>query len=168
MCRIFGTVFGSVIRVREGSGGLRNVRSVTSFAVRRPEIRVWNNNSYFEMNSIAPSSPPSLRPSGDDKALIIICHLSSLLGVGIILPLIVYLIKKDEPGRTAAHAGEVLNFHLSLLVYALCAIPLVFIFVGIFIYIAIAVGSLVFAIIAAIKASEGVLYRYPFCIRFIS
>ncbi len=113
-------------------------------------------------------SPPPLRPTGDDKALIIICHLSSLLGVGIILPLIVYLMKKDEPGQTAAHAGEVLNFHLSLLIYALCAIPLMFIFVGFFVYIAIAIGSLVCAIIAAIKASEGGFYRYPLCIRFIS
>lgn len=112
--------------------------------------------------------PPPLRPSGDDKALIIICHLSALLGVGIILPLIVYLIKKDESGQTAAHACEVLNFHLSLVIYALCAIPLIFIFVGFFVYAAIAIGSLVCAIIAAIKASEGVLYRYPLCIRFIS
>lgn len=116
----------------------------------------------------SPPSPPSLSPAGDDKTLIILCHLSALLGVGIILPLIVYLVKKDEPGRTAAHAAEVLNFHLSLVIYALCAIPLVFILVGIFVYIGIAIGSLVCAIIAAIKASEGVLYRYPLCIRFIS
>jgi uncharacterized protein len=117
------------------------------------------------------ASPPPLQPfrsSGDDKTLIILCHLSGLLGVGIILPLIVYLIKKDEPGRTAAHAGEVLNFHLSLVIYAVCAFPLIFIFVGIFVYIGIAIGSLVCAIIAAIKASEGVLYRYPLTIRFIS
>jgi uncharacterized Tic20 family protein len=120
------------------------------------------------MDSTTLQSPPPLRSAGDDKALIIICHLSSLLGVGIIMPLIVYLIKKDEPGRTAAHAAEVLNFHLSLVIYALCAIPLIFIFVGIFVYFAIAIGSLVCAIIAAIKASEGVLYRYPLCIRFIS
>lgn len=137
------------------------------FSVLIGEIRGWNLDEPHSMENL-PQSPPPFRPSGDDKTLIILCHLSALLGVGIILPLIVYLIKKDEPGRTAAHAGEVLNFHLSLVIYALCAIPLIFIFVGFFVYIAIAIGSLVCAIVAAIKASEGVLYRYPLCIRFIS
>ena len=58
----------------------------------------------------SPPAPLAPRPSGDDKPLIILCHLSGLLGVGIILPLIVYLLKKDESGRTAAHAGEVRAF----------------------------------------------------------
>jgi hypothetical protein len=119
------------------------------------------------MENLSPLPPP-LPAAGNDKVLIILYYLSALLGVGIILPLIVYLIKKDEASRTAAHAAEVLSFHLSLLIYAVCAMPLVFILVGLFVYFAIAIGSLVCAIIAAIKASEGVLYRYPLCIRFIS
>ena len=31
--------------------------------------------------------------------------------------LIVYLVKRDESGFVAAHAREVLNFHLSLVIY---------------------------------------------------
>lgn len=119
------------------------------------------------MDSLPPSLPAP-RPPGDDKVLIILCHLSALLGVGFILPLVVYLIKKDEAGPAAAHAKEVLNFHISLFVYAVCSIPLVFIGVGIVLFMLIALGSLVCAVVAAIKASEGVLYRYPACIRFIS
>ena len=43
-----------------------------------------------------PSSTPSSNPriTGDEKALIILCHLSGFLGVGFILPLVVFLIKK--------------------------------------------------------------------------
>ncbi|MDF3059317.1 MAG: hypothetical protein K0R17_3532 [Rariglobus sp.] len=113
-------------------------------------------------------SHPVPRPSGEDKALIILCHLSAIIGVGFLLPLVVYLIKKQEPGTAAAHAKEVLNFHLSLLIYALCAIPLVFVGVGILLLMAIAIGSLILAVIAAVKASDGGFYRYPVCIRFIS
>ncbi len=114
--------------------------------------------------------PPIPRPSysGEDKVLIILCHLSAFLGVPFILPLIVYLIKRNEPGPTEAHAKEVLNFHLSVFLYSLCAVPLVFIGVGFVLIPIIWLWSLILAIVAAIKASEGVFYRYPLCIRFIS
>lgn len=118
-------------------------------------------------SSPPPPSAPAPGAAGEDKLLIILCHLSALLGVGFILPLIVYLVKKTDAGATAEHAKEVLNFHLSLLVYAVGAFVLIFIAIGILLLLALAVFSLVMAIIAAVKASEGVLYRYPLCIRFI-
>ena len=105
---------------------------------------------------------------GNDKLLIILCHLSLLLGVGFILPLIVYLVKRRESVLVAAHAKEVLNFHISLVIYTFCAIPLVFICIGIPILVAIGLGSLICAIIASLKASEGSFYRYPLTIRLIS
>ncbi|MCS6242256.1 MAG: DUF4870 domain-containing protein [Opitutus sp.] len=115
------------------------------------------------------NTPPSLpRLSGDEKALIILCHLSGFLGVGFILPLVVFLIKKAEGGPVAVQAKEVLNFHLSLLIYALCIAPLCFVFVGFILLPILAVAAIVLAIVAAIKASDGFAYRYPLCIRFIS
>lgn len=113
------------------------------------------------------ATPPPSAPT-EDKALMILSHLSGLLGVGVILPLIIYLIKKDGGGATAAHAKEALNFHLSLMIYAFAALPLIFVGVGLLVFPVIIVGSLVLAIIAAVKAGDGVLYRYPLCIRFIS
>jgi uncharacterized Tic20 family protein len=114
----------------------------------------------------APASNPRL--NGDEKALIVLCHLSGFLGVGFILPLVVYLIKKKEGGPAAVQAKEVLNFHISLLIYALCIFPLCFVFVGFVLMPVLVIGASVLAIIAAIKASDGVAYRYPLCIRFIS
>ena len=115
------------------------------------------------------NTPPSLpRLSGDEKALIILCHLSGFLGVGFILPLVVFLIKKAEGGPVAVQAKEVLNFHLSVLLYALCIAPLCLVFVGFVLLPMLAVAGLVLAIVAAIKASDGFAYRYPLCIRFIS
>ncbi len=110
---------------------------------------------------------PAIPPQNSDKPLIILCHLSLLLGVGFILPLIVYLVKRGESPLVAAHAGEVLNFHISLLIYGLCSLPLVLILIGIPILMALGLASLICAIVASIKASEGGFYYYPLTIRFI-
>ena len=105
---------------------------------------------------------------GNDKLLAILCHVSIFLGVYFILPLIVYLAKRGESEMVAAHAREVLNFHLSLLLYSICAIPLVFVLIGIPILIALGLMAFICAIIATIKASEGGFFFYPLTIRFIS
>ncbi len=94
-------------------------------------------------------------------------HLSALFGVGLILPLVVYLAMRDESEYVAANAKEALNFHLSVLIYVICCIPLAFILIGIPMMVVIGLGSLVLAIIAAIKASQGQIYRYPLTLRLV-
>jgi uncharacterized Tic20 family protein len=110
---------------------------------------------------------PIDRYSSEEKLLIILCHLSGFIGVPFILPLIVYLIKKEEAGPVAAHAKEALNFHLSLLLYAVIAWLLVFVVIGILLITLIGLAALIFAIVAAVKAADSVFYRYPACIRFV-
>ncbi|MCE0522305.1 MAG: DUF4870 domain-containing protein [Methylacidiphilales bacterium] len=114
----------------------------------------------------------------NDKLLAILCHLSLFLsffiGFGFVVPLVIYLVKKDESALVAAHAKEALNFQLSLLLYAfgfVCAIPLAFCLIGIPIIlaaVALSLMSIICAIIAAIQASEGAFYFYPLTIRFIT
>ena len=93
---------------------------------------------------------------------------SALLGVGFVLPLVVYLAMRHESEYVAANAREALNFHISVLIYSLCCIPLVFILIGIPLLIVLGLGSLVLAIIATIKASNGQCYRYPLTLRLVS
>jgi uncharacterized Tic20 family protein len=116
-----------------------------------------------------PQLPPMPVPDkGNDKLLAILCHISLFLGVGFILPLIVYLVKRGESALVAAHAKEVLNFHISLLIYSICAIPLVFVLIGIPMIMALGLMAFICAIVAAIQASEGGFYFYPLTIRFIT
>ena len=116
----------------------------------------------------SPSIPPP--DQGNDKLLAILCHVSLLLGVPFILPLIIYLVKREESALVAAHAKEVLNFHISLLIYSLCAIiPVFFCFcIGVPIMMGLGAMSFICAIVAAIQASEGGFYFYPLTIRFIT
>ena len=110
----------------------------------------------------------SLAPKGSDKIWSMLSHLSALLGVGFVLPLVVYLAMRKESEYVASNAREALNFHISVLIYAVCCIPLVFILIGIPMLIVLGLGSLVLAIIAAVKASNGLCYRYPLTLRLVS
>lgn len=114
--------------------------------------------------------PPPLptSPTSDEKLWIMLCHLSLLLGVGLILPLVVYFVKKQDSPLTAEHAKEALNFHISIYIYAFVSVLLSFVLIGIPLLIAISFGSIVCAIIACIKASEGQFYRYPLILRLVN
>ena len=97
----------------------------------------------------------------------IFSHLSLLFGVGFLLPLIVYLVKKQDSPVAAEHAREALNFHISVYLYGIVAAVLCLFLIGIPILIGIGIGSLVCSILASVAASEGRLYRYPLTIRLV-
>ena len=115
-----------------------------------------------------PLTDAPLAPKGNDKIWSMLSHLSALLGVGFLLPLVVYLAMRKESEYVATNAREALNFHITVLIYGLCCIPLVFILIGIPLLIVLGLGSLVLAIIATIKASDGQCYRYPLTLRLVS
>jgi len=112
-------------------------------------------------------TPPPMPPRGSDKIWALLCHLSTFIGMPFLLPLVVYLAMKGDSPYVAENAREALNFHLSLVIYVLCCIPLTFVLIGIPLMVAIGFASLVFAIVAAIKASDGGCYRYPLTLRLV-
>jgi uncharacterized Tic20 family protein len=117
------------------------------------------------MNEPLTNSPAA--PRGNDKIWSILSHLSPLVGVWILLPLVVYLAMRHESEYVASNAREALNFHLSVMIYGFCCVPLIFVIIGFPMLILLGVASLVLAIIAAVKASDGLCYRYPLTLRFI-
>ena len=120
------------------------------------------------MDTVLPPPVPTFAPSGNDKLWAVGCHLSGFIGAPLLIPIIVYLVMKDDSAFVRRHAGEALNFHLSLLIYSVVCVPLIFVLIGLPLLIALWAVSLVFAIIAAIKAGEGKDYAYPLTIRFVS
>jgi hypothetical protein len=112
--------------------------------------------------------PPTLaQPTGNDKIWSMLSHLSAIIGVGIILPLVVYLAMRHESEYLAQNAKEALNFHISIYIYALCCVPLAFIIIGVPMLILLGIGSLILAIVATVKASDGGCYRYPLNLRLV-
>ncbi len=109
------------------------------------------------MNATAtPPLPQQFPPSidGGDRLLAVLCHVSFFIGLGFLLPLIVYLTKRHDSEFVATHAREVLNFHISLVIYFIGAFVMVFLFVGIFAIIGLALMAFVCAIIGAARASD--------------
>jgi uncharacterized Tic20 family protein len=130
-----------------------------------------------------PSAPPLAAPtSSSTRSWEVLCHLSSLLGLfigflwipllNILGPLIIWLVKRNESLGVDAHGKESLNFHISWTLYGIVAIVGLFVtIIGILLIPFVLYGMLammiILTIIAAVKASNGELYRYPLTIRFL-
>jgi uncharacterized protein len=106
---------------------------------------------------------PVITPTSDEKTMAILSHVLTFVA-GFVAPLVIYLIKKDESSFVATHAKEALNFQITvfIIIVALCIT-----IIGILLIWIIGILSVIFIIMAAIKASEGKLYRYPFSLRLI-
>ena len=66
------------------------------------------------------------------------------------------------------HGKSIINFQLSMLLYALVAIPLILVFgLGLLLLIGIWLLCLVLPIVNAVKATNGEALSYPFSINFI-
>tara|TARA_B110000091_G_C13665388_1_gene411464 strand:- start:523 stop:897 length:375 start_codon:yes stop_codon:yes gene_type:complete len=108
-----------------------------------------------------------------DNQLLVLTHLSQLLdyvtGIGgFIVPLILWLTKKDDIEGMDLHGKAILNFRISIFIYLILCIPLVLLLgLGILGIIAIAVIAFIFPIVNAIKANKGEAPKYPFSIPFI-
>ncbi|WP_255516292.1 DUF4870 domain-containing protein [Luteimonas suaedae] len=131
--------------------------------------------------------PPSENTSGisaEQRQWAMFAHLSALLGglittgwaggIGCFLgPLIIWLVKKETMPFVDDQAKEALNFNITLagLFLILFMVGILTLGIGFIIVIPImlivGIAALVFIIIAAIKANEGVAYRYPVALRLI-
>jgi uncharacterized Tic20 family protein len=110
--------------------------------------------------------------SRDQNMWAMLCHLSALAGFiiplgNVIGPLVIWMIKKDVYPLVDDQGKEALNFQISMTIYYIISCILILILIGIPLLIGLALFSLVVTIIAMVKASDGVAYRYPLSIRFI-
>ena len=138
--------------------------------------RVPTSEGSNQGSSSGLSAPPSISAhEKEERNWALVAHLSSLssfVGIpGFIGPLVVWLAKKDELPFASAQAKEALNFQISLFIYSIICIALIFTIVGALIgipgLIALAIIEIVFTIIASIQAGEGKPYRYPMTFRLI-
>lgn len=120
-----------------------------------------NTNTNTNTNDTTPVPPAQ----NGDRTWAILAHVGGLL-TSWIAPLVIYLIKKSEPGSeaAAANAKEALNFQITLfLVFVLLMVSVV----GVFLLFVPILCNLIFSIVAAVKASNDQAYRYPMTLRLI-
>lgn len=102
-----------------------------------------------------------------------LCHLTALsayIGIPfghIIIPLIIWLTKKDEFPFVDKQGRESLNFQISMTIYGIVAGLLCFIVIGFVLLPVVLVVDIALIIMATVKTNKGEEYHYPFTIKFI-
>lgn len=118
--------------------------------------------------------PTGLRP--EDKNWGMLAHLLTLLGYVVLFghwipPLAIYLTKRGESEFAAAEARESLNFQITVFLALVLPLPFLCLVITIpFIVlwlILVALAQLVLPIVAAVKAADGVPFRYPLTLRLV-
>jgi hypothetical protein len=86
----------------------------------------------------------------------------------LIVPILIWQLKKAELPKIDVHGKNAVNWIISHIIYIIVCIPLIFLIIGIPLLLAVGVLSIVFPIVAAIKASNGEVWKYPLTIRFFN
>src|SRR5690625_403884 len=121
-----------------------------------------------EQNSLEPQLSDTDK---ETNTWAMVLHLSVLSGLvvlvaGLIVPVVIYTLKKDKLPGLKPHGDVVFNWMISLLIYAIVSGFLLIVGVGVLMLLVLAVLSLVFPIIGGIKASDGEVWPYPLSIKF--
>ncbi|MEA2217394.1 MAG: uncharacterized protein QOJ35_20 [Solirubrobacteraceae bacterium] len=138
--------------------------------------RYWDGVRWTD--ALSSAIPPAATASSDTTTWAMAAHLTALaalfVGLPVIGPLIVYLVKKDNP-FVHRHAAEALNFNISIMIYgiglAIVTFAGLFVVVGVLLiplFFVLAAVWFVLVIVAAVAASRGQEYRYPLTIHFVS
>ena len=138
----------------------------------------------MDINKATATPPPPVGvPVQEERQWAMFAHLSALLG-GLVTsavggwgfflgPLVIWLMKKDTMPFVADQAKEALNFNITVSAIFVVLLILSFLTLGIGflvtlpIMLIVGLAALVLIIMAAIKANEGIAYRYPFALRLI-
>jgi len=113
-----------------------------------------------------------LSPSGTDvNVWSMYIHLSQFCGAmvpiaGLIVPIVLWQLRKDESEIIDRHGKIVLNWILSELIYWIICGLLCLVIVGFLLFPILIILGIVFPIIGGIKANSGEIWPYPLSINF--
>ena len=110
--------------------------------------------------------------SKDERTWAMLCHFSTYIGFifpfgNIIVPLIIWLSKREDLPLVEDQGREVLNFQISMTIYFIISGILCIILIGIPILIGLIIFNFIITIVAAISANDGKYYRYPINLKLI-
>ena len=123
-------------------------------------------------NTEEPAAPSEDNIDKDTKLWAMILHLSVFAGyvvplAGLIAPIVIWQVKKKDLPQIDAHGKIVVNFIISMVIYAVVSTVLLLVVVGLFLLIALGIIGVVFPIIGGIKANNGEVWKYPLSISFL-
>lgn len=113
-----------------------------------------------------PSSATTGQPNSDERQMAMFAH----VGGGIlswIVPLIIFVMKKDESPFVRNQAAQALNFQLLVLIGYLVSSVLMIVLIGFLTWFVCWIAAVVLGIMGGMAANRGEWYRYPFNVSWI-
>lgn len=100
------------------------------------------------------------QPTAEEKVLAAVSHGSFLFGFGVLVPLVIFLIKRDSE-FVRRHAAEALVFQAATYVALVISGVLVLVLVGLALLAGVSLAAFVLTIVATVKSATGEDFRYP-------
>ena len=120
-------------------------------------------------------STASAPNEGSSRAWAMACHIAGLadfanilFGLGILLPLVIWLCFRENDPFVDQHGKEAINFQINLLLWTLIFGALACCCIGIPFLMALPVVEVVLVILASIEAANGRPFRYPLTLRVVT
>lgn len=116
--------------------------------------------------------PPTPTPTAEQvRQWTLILHLSQYAGLivpfaNLVAPIVIWQLKKNDMPELDAHGKHVVNWQISMLIYAAVSAVLMFVLIGFLMLGILAILYLVFPLIGSIKANNGEFWHYPLTIKF--
>jgi len=110
--------------------------------------------------------------STEEKNLAVIMHLSILAGilipfVGLLIPVVIWALKKNESPYVDDQGKEVINFIINIFIAGIIIGILCLIIIGFILIVPLALFLIIMPIVAAVKCGDGTYYKYPLIFKFI-
>ena len=140
------------------------------------ELLIWRRLKHTAMTDFQDNRPvPPPEYNRDDKNMAVMVHLLPLLGflfpgMSILVPLLIWLFKRDKSSYIEHHAREALNFQITIALVVAIWIALKLMLVGLLLLPLVPIIIIIVLILmirAALKASDGEYYLYPFSLRLV-
>lgn len=116
-----------------------------------------------EIQEDSPSEPKRDRETNQWAMFI---HFSILAGwaipiAGLVVPILLWQLKKDDLPGIVPHAHIVLNWIITSMVYAVICLILSLVLIGLLGFMVLGLVTVIYAIIGGLKANDGEVWEYP-------
>ncbi len=107
----------------------------------------------------------------DENTYCMVLHLSQFLVAvfgpfGIIATILLWFLGREKSDWVDKHGRAIFNWWISFLIYMAISIALWPVYIGFLLMPALVICAIVFPIVCAVKASEGIIWTYPMSIDF--
>jgi uncharacterized Tic20 family protein len=155
---------------------LRQSGAIDEFEFAQAKTKLLNGSPDAKPGGIPELESAWVGPSTQERETRqwgLFLHLSVLAGyalpiAGIVVPIAIWQLKKDALPKIDVHGKNAVNWIISLIIYIAVSIILIPVLgLGILMLMALGVIAVIFPIVAAIKANDGEVWKYPLAISLL-